>query len=105
MQLFYKAHALLQFLFNDFNQKDHSAKMSLVNIARSLQQVPTFSCLHCSVGMFKRWKISLKTVAGQGKAVLVLCLVGEVPQRIFLKYYITGKFSRDYGFSLKLEIK
>lgn len=105
IQLFYKAHALLQFLFNNFNQKDHSAKMSLVNTASNLQQVPAFSCLHSSVGMVERWKISLKTVAGQGKAVLVLCFVGEVPQRIFLEYYITGKFSRDYGFSLKLDIK
>lgn len=79
--------------------------MSLVNTASNLQQVPAFSCLHSNVGMVERWKISLKTVAGQGKAVLVLCLVGEVPQRIFLEYYITGKFSRDYGFSLKLDIK
>lgn len=95
MQLFYKAHALLQFVFNNFNQKDHSAKMSLVSTAPSLQQVPTVSCLHSGVSMFKRGEISLKTVAGQGKAVLVLYLLGEVPQRIFLKYYITGNISRD----------
>lgn len=68
--------------------------MSLVNITPSLQQVPAAPAC-CGGGTWTRRMVPCLQPQDEGKLFEWLLLIGEVPQRNFLKHYITGKFSRD----------
>lgn len=90
MQLFHKVNAPLCFLFNALYQKDHN------NVSCKYHPEPTAgSCCSCMLwwGYLDLQDGSLSAAAG--RVFEWLLLIGEVPQRNFLKYYITGKFSRD----------